>query len=392
MSENQPNTADIQKVIEKKIATINTVQHSVYVARLAIPRYRNYNWYIPYDADNLYPNKIKTIAERSVTTSSAIRTHADFLSGQGFGELLNEIVVNEEGQTLEEILKREAINAAEFNGIALHFNYNRMGVIVEINEVPFEGLRWNHDMSRMYYADEWDKVASRSREVFEYNMFNPENAINEINKVGIDKYNGQILYVIPNKRDIYTVCRFDAAINDAQFEDEATIGRLRGMQNDYPLGGIMKLPSPLFDDENFADTMTDLKSNQKGQKNANSWMLIPVTNEEVFKGKLFEPNVRQNIDRLTENQENRAEKNIYKTYQQPLILNGVSSDGMFNQDQFVDAFDYYNSKTDDERNFLEKAFNRFWPYTQWSKGEILEIIPKEYISTRKNEEAPDGTI
>ena len=90
----------------KKTATINTVQHSVFVKRLSVPRMEyNYNWFIPYDLDNLYPNKIKSIAERSVTTMTAIWTHSDFLSGQGFGEVLNEIDVNMDFLTLEEILK-----------------------------------------------------------------------------------------------------------------------------------------------------------------------------------------------------------------------------------------------------------------------------------------------
>ncbi|GAF95188.1 unnamed protein product, partial [marine sediment metagenome] len=132
--------------VKKKTATINTVQYAAYLARIAIPFYRNYNWFIPYDVDNIYPNKIKTIAERSVSTTTAIGTHSDFLSGQGFGDNLNEIIINSDGDTLREVVEWKGNDWSTYWGCALHFNYNRMGQITEINEIIFEGLRWSKDM------------------------------------------------------------------------------------------------------------------------------------------------------------------------------------------------------------------------------------------------------
>ena len=128
---------------EQKTATINTIQHTAYVKRICIPNnyQRQYTFYIPYDEDNLYPNKIKTILERSTTLSSAVSTHSDFLSGQGFGEKLNEIIVNEDGTTLQELLNDKATDASVFKGLALHFNYDRLGRIVEVQDIPFEGVK-----------------------------------------------------------------------------------------------------------------------------------------------------------------------------------------------------------------------------------------------------------
>lgn len=367
---------------DSRRATINTVQHSVYVKRLAIPRYRNYNWYIPYDVDNLYPNKVKTIAERSVTATTAIETHADFLSGQGFGDDFNDIIVNDEGETLEEVLKTATNEYSTFKGVALHFNFDRLGRIVEINEIAFETLRWSKDTLKLLHAIDWSEIYNKNREVTEYDYFNPTKVVEQINEVGIDKYKGQVLYFIPRRKDIYTPCRFDHAINDAQFEDESSVFKLRGIQNDYAIGGLIKLPAPLFDDTEKGDVVSDLQGKSKGAKNALSWKLVPLTNEEHFKGRMFEPMVRQNVDSFHKNQNEQAKSNIYEAYQQPPILNGKSFDGMFNQDQFVDAFDYYNSKTQNERDIIERVFNKFWGLTIWSKGEKLEIIEKEYIIKR----------
>ncbi|GAG29154.1 unnamed protein product, partial [marine sediment metagenome] len=49
----------------------------------------------------------------------------------------------------------------------------------------------------------------------------------------------------------------------------------------------------------------------------------------------------------------------------------------------------YNSKTQGERDMLDKFFNKFWSFTIWSKGETLEIMPKDYISKRDADPEPD---
>lgn len=387
MSDRVINNED--KLHEKKHhKTINTIQRTVFVERLPVVR-RNSNWFIPYDLDNLYPNKIKSISERSVSVTTAIGTHSGFLAGQGFGDGLNEIEVNDDGDSLQEILEDAARNKSIFNGVALHFNYNALGEIVEINTIPFEGLRWGRDIDRLYYSKDWQRV-SRLSQVQEYFPFNPESVVNEINEVGIENHPGQVLYYIGRRRDVYPTCRFDAALNDAQFENESSVYKLSAIQNNFNLDGIFKMPPNLFsDDEENEDTINQLRFNHKGAMNANTSMFLPIPNEEYVKAKLFEPIQQQNKDAFFKNQNEEAKLNIYETYQQPPILNGKFVGGGFSKENYIDAFDYYNSKTEDERTVLEKVFNKFWNYTVWANGEQLEIIPKDFIVKR---EGSDDTI
>jgi hypothetical protein len=242
-------------------------------------------------------------------------------------------------------------------------------------------------MKILYYAEDWSKITNRSKQVIEYRPFNPENAANEINEDGIENYTGQVLYFIKRKRDIYTTCRFDAALNFSQFEDESSVHQLSSIQNDYAIGGLVKLPAPLFDEDEDNDIVKEIKG-RRGSQGAGSWFLVPTQNEEQAKAKMFEPTTRQNTDKLFETQNAGAKSGIYEIYQQPPILNGKSFGGMFNQEQFKDAFDYYNSKTQDERDIIEKVFNKFWPYTIWYTGKKLEIIPKDYIIKRDEEAKP----
>ena len=109
----------------------------------------------------------------------------------------------------------------------------------------------------MYYSVDWSKT-SRKSQCIEYNIFNPGNVLNEVAEVGIDNYNGQVLYSIPRARDIYTPCRFHAAVNDSQFENESSIYKLRNIQNNFNVDGIYKFPMSMFgDDEEAEDARND---------------------------------------------------------------------------------------------------------------------------------------
>ncbi len=145
---------------ELKIA-VNSMQRTAFVERMAIPEHVRMNRrdIVSYDLDNFYPNKAKSIAERSGSTMTAIETLSSFTVGSGFeDENSNDLVVNSEGQTLYDILSHVGNEKAMFRGYALHFNYNILGQIVEINEISFENIRWNYDQTQLVWCKDWRKV------------------------------------------------------------------------------------------------------------------------------------------------------------------------------------------------------------------------------------------
>ena len=130
------NDSTLKKQDSNLRVAVNSIQRTLFVERLYVDVAYPADRIIPFDRDNLYPNKIKSIAQRSGTTMSAIETLSNFVSGEGFAQ--NSTVVNREGQTLWDILRHITYSKAMHKGFALHFNYNVLGQITEINPINFE--------------------------------------------------------------------------------------------------------------------------------------------------------------------------------------------------------------------------------------------------------------
>lgn len=362
--------------------TINTIQRTVFVERLPNPlNIRSLaRDYLPFDFDNLYPNKIKAIAERSGSTKTAIGTLSSFISGEGFGETENKIEVNSDGQTLWDILRFVTGTRAMFDGVCLHFNFNLLGEITEINEINFESLRLTPDMKYIIQNHDWRTYQKRKCEVFP--IFDPEKVLEQIQEAGdIDNYKGQVLYWTPRKQDVYCLCRFDSVLDDAQFEAESKIYKLSCIQNDFAIGGLIKYPYQLDTTEQIQDLKVKVKES-KGSRNAGKNWLLPVSNE-LMNSRMFEQMSRNNIDGLFTNQNKEAKHNIYAAFQQPPILNGIATQGMFNQENFKDAFDYYNSYVETDRKEIEKLINEIIAASAWNNLGTLTVSPKIFIEKKQ---------
>ena len=122
----------------------------------------------------------------------------------------------------------------------------------------------------------------------------------------------------------------------------------------------------------------------RGSKNAGKIKMFPLNASfmEAMKGrKMVEEIPRTGIDKLFTKQNEESKLDIFAIFNQPPILSGISKDGMFNTESFVDAFDYYNSVTKRDRQQIERVFNKFMPFSIWSIDKV-EIKPLEFITER----------
>ena len=372
METNNGSTLEKNSNGDYKVA-VNSIQRTLFVERLYVNIAFPADRIIPYDLDNLYPNKIKSIAYRSGTTMAAIGTLSAFMSGEGFEGM--DTVVNRKNQTLWDILRHVTDSKAMFKGFALHFNYNLAGQITEINPVNFEFVRWAKDLKHFVVNPDWARRNLRNREVT-YNPFNPDNAQAEIQAEGIGNYKGQIYYWIPCIADWYTVCNWDSVLDDAQFEAEAKLYSLSSVQNDYSLSGIISYPKNITDQKEIDKIKEELGEDVGPAKAGGIRVVGAMPAENLTNWKWFTPISRNNIDDLHTNQVERAKFNIYATFRQPPILNGVDKEGMFNEASFADAFNYYNTQTETERKEIERELSKVLSFSIWPQE--VQIIPKTF--------------
>lgn len=367
--------------IEFKVA-VNSIQRTLFVERLFVNTAYAGDKIIPYDYDNLYPNKIKSIALRSGSTKSAIEKASEFLTGDGFAQMSQ--IVNREGQNLWDILRFISYQKMMFGGFALHFNYNLFGQIAEIQPVNFEMVRWNKSIDGFFVDPDWKRRNLRNRQK-QYKPFNPSTVIDEINECGgIENYEGQLFYWIPTKADVYCLPEWDSVLDDAQFEAEAKLYSLSSIQNDYSLSGVLAYPKNFADKKDIEDAKADLKQD-KGSANAGGIRVIgAMPTEGLSNWKWFTPISRNNIDSLHSNQIETAKNNIYAAFKLPPILVGIASQGMFNEASFADAFNYYNSATETYRKEIERELNKILSASVWAGLGSIQIIPKSYVTRATN--------
>ena len=95
-----------------------------------------------YGINNDFPQQILMLISSSVSAGQGIDNYSKFINGQGFNDAnLWKQIVNRKRQTMDFILRMISEDYAIFGGFCLHFNYNMLYQICEINYVPFEDVR-----------------------------------------------------------------------------------------------------------------------------------------------------------------------------------------------------------------------------------------------------------
>ena len=154
-----------------------------------------------YDADNLYPQRIKELSFRSPLAKQAIEVQADFIIGDGWeNETSGETIANADGYTFNDLLGFLSRDYSLFMGLGIHFNFNGLGQIIEVNFLPFEFTRFGMPdnfgkHATVKVSSNWETASMKNRldgltRAVEFPLFNPLTA-----QAGVlTGQGGQVLY------------------------------------------------------------------------------------------------------------------------------------------------------------------------------------------------------
>ncbi len=387
----QTNASDIKekKLSSEKVA-VNSLQTTALVRRICVQTAYNVDGILTYDSDNLYPQKILSIIQRSWAATSASKTLSDFITGDGFAdEAINKEILNEKGQTGYDLLRFVSDQKSKI-GFSFHVNYNIQGQVSEINYIDFEDLRVTKKGTLVWRSD-WSKPMFGGD--IEYNLFNPNNVIKEIQEAGgIENYKGQVIYWTGTNK-VYPLAQADAAIDSAQYQAESELFKLRNLQNDFTGSGAFQYPANLDSNEDFKEAKLKLKSEGTGANNAGTIVLVGTTADYEGAKNLWHPFERSNVDKLYETQNKEAKETIFSVLRQPMILGAINpSGGWPNAQEMEDAFIYYNSIVEQDRKEVEKTLKKVFDASIWA-FEKVEILPKVLIKAEAEEtkEIENGT-
>ncbi len=324
-----------------------------------------------YGKSNLYPQMISEVMFRSPITLSSVQALTDFTTGGGF-QSNGDLIINENEQSLNDLLKTVSLSYSTFNGFALHFNVNELNMITEINQVKFEDVRYglpddNGEHKDVKINDNWendsDKTIRRSTEVID--KFPLWQKRDKFVIEDIEEFQGFILYWTPIM-DQYPKAMFDSVLDSAQTNGEIQVFELGNIQNGFQSASFFLHRGKIESETERQRILNDLRS-MKGPENANSVQLFEVPID--FDSNILEPVAANNNDRLFELTNNNTRDRIIAAFGMPFPIIGIQPDGgIFNQQQIEDAYVFYNLRTRDRRSTISDTFNKFLRF--WHEGEV----------------------
>ena len=360
-----------------------------------------------YGVDNLYPQVLRDIIAASSTGSECVERFANFIEGNGFREeLFSEYVVNRRGDTADDIHALVCKDVADFDGMALHVNYNVQGDIVELHHVPFENCRLleedaNGYMAKIAIHPDWTGKKTRKgkaiqvkKENIDYiDVFNPrkEVVLAQIEAAGgIEYYKGQVLWISGAGRNVYPVSRADRVITEMSTDEGLANVKYRNVRcNFLPSGMVItkKGSSVKFDDEGnpvkpskdedegFSDTIKQL------QGDVNAGKLLEVTLNSEEDAPQFVRMNSNNYDKEFSVTDASVVERIYSAFgQEPWYCIRVGKVG-FSGDILEDAFEYYNSIVNKQQRMIERVFQKIFEhwYEVANPSNDYSVQPLKYI-------------
>lgn len=339
--------------------------------RTFVDRTDDIQWYTK---NNLYPQIVEAVRDRSYTIKSACGELGNFIAGEGFEEVsLADLVVNSKGDTMNRILKLIKPDAATYTGsFVAHLGVNRLGEYNNLSIWPLAYWRFglpddNGDVHDYKYNSNWEQDAYKEvynyKKILCYPKFNPDKEvimaqIEEYEAKGED-YPGQVFYFSPLE-DQYPLATFDSVLDQGQTQEEIGIFRLSSIQNGLNATSIVAYPGK-FENKQKENEFKDGLSSFKGGEGAGAIIVIEDESGLRKAADLVTPLTVANNDKIHEFISKDDKNAIVESFAMPKGILGILPEtGMFNQQQLSDEYLYYNTKTRPLRLDISSALKRIF--------------------------------
>ena len=315
-----------------------------------------------YGIDNLYPQRIEAVVDRSPITKSAIQVTADFLNGAGFSQngeaMLGDYSANE-------LLVWCSPDFSLYYGLAFILDIAMTGEIAEIYPIDFRHVRLGvptkeGEITYCKVSVDWEDQLPRSLKpkTITYPIWpgTPEEALDIVSSWDVESYgefNGFIYYWTPRK-NTYPLSTIDSVIDSSQTNAEIQLFELAGVQNGFLGATLLKHPGKIESNEERA-RINQMVASIRGAENANSVVLWEVP--DGYDTAVLEQFPANDQDKLFLNTNKTTVNRIVQTLAIPPSLLGIMPENsFFNMTEIEDSYKYYNVRTNNRRKQLARIF------------------------------------
>lgn len=360
--------------------------------------------------DNNYPDLVENVISESVTASRCAKLMASYISGKGFGKDANQIIVHQDkGATLLKFTQDISESIADHYGFYIHMNFDGNYDVTDFDVLPFSDCRIGKKDDDQYngkilVCEDWSN-SKKAKNAKVVDVYNPDEKVLEaqIKKAkGLEKYNGQILFVKFGKYT-YPLAPIHPCIKDAESETQASIYKNKSLKKGF-FGKTLVVTKPLVDEE-LRDTEGDDYQRQVeartkfretiqefiGVENVDGVMHLEMEFEEKVEDEIFFKNIDSNIDdKLFAHTENSVSDNIRMCFNNVPAALIRSQDGKLfgSSGEAIQSMKvFYQDQTENERMIVEQTINKLMKRFKTKTPELTLIPLIDVNSENGNSEA-----
>lgn len=337
-------------------------------------------------ADNHYPEEIESLFEGSVTALRCAEVIADFITGKGFGDDLNKVVVHKaKGTTLFQLLDDISSSYSKHKGVAIHVNYDANHDIKDLDVLPFMdcriGKKDDDDYNgKILLCKDWQntKLARKAKAIDVYNPDKKIIAYQIENAGGIKHYKGQILF-FKKGSFIYPVSPLHPVRLDAESEKEVALFKNGSLKKGF-FGKMLAVTKPMIDDtlrevdyDSYKEQETEREKFRKtlqdfiGAENTGGVLHVEMEFEsDKIEDEFLLKQIDSNInDKLFAHTEDSVANNICAALKVPQVLVRQKDNNMFSAsgEVLLQAKLFVQEQTEKDRinieNLISDLMSRF---------------------------------
>ena len=114
---------------------------------------------IPFGEDNLFPQNLLGLTERTSLVSSIIDKITKYVYGEGVNDEYANIIVDDKGTTFAELVYGVINDYITFGAFSIQVRRNAYGDIKKLDRLRVERIRTNEDNDKFWYSKKWSKYS-----------------------------------------------------------------------------------------------------------------------------------------------------------------------------------------------------------------------------------------
>jgi len=240
---------------------------------------RNEDW-IKYGSDNLYPDYLIELLERSATHSAIVNGKVSYILGEGLvaskgTDLQMKAKINAYIKELEEsgLLPKIVLDLEYTDGLYMEVILDKGKNDFTLEYIPFNKMRTNKDMDKFWFSNDWGKHKQTEEKtgLKEFKAFDPEDWQNgDISTIFYFKILKPRKGADPN---VYPLPTYIGGTQSIETEIECTNFGLSEIKSGFSAGSILNFYNGIPSPDEQKTIKRQIKSELSGTDNAGSWIL-----------------------------------------------------------------------------------------------------------------------